>query len=234
MLIRFIFNESLALVKNNITIIAPTVLVSLISLIISSATIGNSLDLSAAHTPEEMLTMLQGVFGKILTLSIINYFLQALAHAVSIVLVREAYFKKPVSIDVAFLFTMRKIGTLFFASIITGILLFLGVFLFLVPSVLVSYFFMFTFVIILNEDLSAIESIKRSIYLVRTNILNTIMFYVHLLMLAMTVMLVSMTLAGVDRLGVVASTLVNGLYMTFVAACIMRYYIELRRVEIKT
>ncbi|MBF0537379.1 MAG: hypothetical protein HQL03_03895 [Nitrospirae bacterium] len=232
MLIRFIFIESLRLIKNNITIIAPTIIASLISLIISNLTLGGSIDLSGAKTTEEMFLMLKDIFGSLIVLSTISYFLQALAHGVTIVMVREAIFGRSISVDRALLFTLSRGGVLFFVAVVTGVLLFLGVFLFLIPSILVGYFFMFTFVIILNEDISAIGAMRRSFYMVKGNLFNSLMLFAHLCMLTVTVTIVTMAVGELGKAGVVMSTLVTGAYMSFVAASIMRLYIEIRRVEL--
>ncbi|MBF0608816.1 MAG: hypothetical protein HQL61_14860 [Magnetococcales bacterium] len=234
MLIRFIFIESLKLIKNNITVITPSVVVSLMSLIISSLTLGGSVDLSGAKTPEAMFLLLKDIFGTLMMLSVVSYFLQALAHGVTIVMVREAIFGRQISVDRALLFTLMRMDALLVVIIVAGLLMFFGVFLFLIPSILVGYFFMFTFTIVLNEDISGREAMKRSFHMVRGNIFNSLMLFAHLSMLTITVTIVTMAVGEIGKAGVVMSTLVTGTYMSFVAASITRLYIEIRRVELNT
>ncbi|MBF0316729.1 MAG: hypothetical protein HQL04_01015 [Nitrospirae bacterium] len=200
-------------------------------MIISRVTLGG-LDLSDAKTSEAMFLLLKDNLGGLFVVSVVSYFLQAIAHGVTIVMVREAIFGRSMSADRALLFTLSRLDALLFVSIVAGLLMFFGIFMFLIPSILVGYFFMFTFVIILNEDISATDAIRRSFQMVKANVFNSLMLFVHLIMLTITVTIVTMAFGGLGKAGVVMSTLVTGTYMSFVAASIMRLYIEIRRVEL--
>lgn len=168
-------------------------------------------------TPADLLSWLMGFLPALIALSvvtgIIGWIIGYIAQGIAVKFTSDTFEKGRADLQTSFNFTMSRLLSLLGASIITGILIAVGLIAFVIPGIILAIMFSLVVQTIIAEDIGALESLSRSRRLVSNRWLKT---FVLLLVLTIIVAIVG----GIA--GLIASPfgLASGLVSSIISAFI--------------
>jgi hypothetical protein len=113
------------------------------------------------------------------------------------------------------------------ASVMAGLVLFVGFMLFILPGLAISYFLMFMMVSLAVERAGPMESLRMSIAAVRRNPKDSFMLFVALLTGWLVLAVFNMLFQGIPVLGPLVSVMLTAAFMGISAVVLVRAYLEL-------
>ncbi|MBF0515903.1 MAG: hypothetical protein HQK97_02125 [Nitrospirae bacterium] len=216
-----IFAESLSAVKKNIIIIAPTIIATLINLIIASVVIGSDL---AALNEKNFEQVIVALAPRMLTISALNYFSQVITHCVTTAMALDIQNKGTCNVFDGLAAVVRKGGVILPASVIILVLMTFAIMLFFLPALLVCFAFMLTFIIIMGEDISPVVAMRKSYHTMKDNYSSSIVLFFFLSSVGITVSLLNLIFGQMLYVGVVLSLFLSGVFMSFATITLLKYY----------
>ncbi len=216
--------EGINTIKKNIIIIAPTIIASLIVLIATSILMGNDLASLDETNPEKAIMAIKPLMPRLFAISVFSYFLQAFTHCVTIAMAIDAVNTGTCNIFNGYLAALSKIGTIVPGALLILIFLTIGLMLLILPALPVCFAFMLTFIIIMNEDVNPVMAMKKSYRTMKDNFSNSIVLFFFLAALGITVSLTNMLYTQLHYIGVAASLFSTGLFMSFAAITLLKFY----------
>jgi hypothetical protein len=220
-----ILADSILLIKRNIIIVTPAIIVSLITLILSIILIGNDFFLNMPKDTSQEIALLKEVAWKLIAITITNFYLQVVAHAVTAVIAFGTLSGVKVTVQVAFSYTLKRGWRLFVAASVLGIMLFSGLILFMIPSIIAAFLFMFTFIIIIKEDKGPLESLKKSYTIVKKHMNSAFQIFLVVSIASMIFMLIKLGTAETPYLDAVFTSFLSGIMMSFSTLLLLKYYL---------
>jgi hypothetical protein len=113
------------------------------------------------------------------------------------------------------------------ASLIAGLILFIGFMLFILPGLAISYFLMFMVVSLAVERAGPMEALRLSIAVVRGNPKDSFMLFVALLTGWLVLAVFNMLFQGIPVLGPIVSVLLTAAFVGVASVVLVRAYLEL-------
>lgn len=220
-----IFKESFDLVRRNIVIIVPPIGVSVFTTLLTLLFIGagvfklSGMDAGMNTVPGAGGMMVYGFF-----FGIISMILQGLSQGMTIAMADEAMREGRCSLQYGYRRAMERVGALFVASVIFSILVSVGMMLFFIPGLIVTYIFMFTFVIIMTENRDGIEALKGSFSTVRTNLSQTFILFAALAGVGVLLSIISMFFRAIPLFGQMIVAVIMGGFFAFVSTSVLKAY----------
>ncbi|MCG6553844.1 MAG: hypothetical protein L7F77_16090, partial [Candidatus Magnetominusculus sp. LBB02] len=216
-----IFIESLAAIRKNTIIMAPTIIASLIMLIATSVFLGGRLSSIDETNPEKAVEIIKAVAPDLLIITAINYFLQVFAHCVTIVMAKDILSKGSCNVFDAYFVVLRKLFNILPASLLVLISLTLGLMLLILPALYVCFAFLLTFVIIMTEDIDPVMAMKKSYHTMKANFSSSIVLFFFLLSIGITVNILHLLVGQMLYVGVMLSLILSGAFMSFAALTLL-------------
>ncbi len=190
-----VFSEAFRVLREKPIIIVPSLLPFVWMLLISF--IGPAVILTLFYAdpyglgPEYAIPTLFGVLAGYTLFTLIFFVLYMIAAGMTVELVRQAYDESRVRFGEAFTETIGRIGHLLLATLLVGILVAVGEFLFVLPGLILLFLFWFVPQAIMVDEESGASSLGRSIQFFRENawdafilVLLSIVIYSVLLLLS--------------------------------------------------
>ncbi|MCI4625592.1 MAG: hypothetical protein L3V56_06490 [Candidatus Magnetoovum sp. WYHC-5] len=224
-----VLKESFLTIKGNLNLITPPLIISLVIAIMSEAVI----------IAEEGVNSAQGVgddrqfYTKILALIFINYILQVFSQGMVIAMAEELLAKGHYSLKGGFYKTISKLNRLLVVSFIFAVLIIVGIFLFIVPAIIVSFVFMYVFVIVMTEDITSIESFKEGFRIVKVNLGASMLIYSSLAVtgLFFTILDVALKDMEYEAIGFTISLFLLSALVSFSGVVMLKAYKELKTLK---
>ncbi len=232
-----IVKESALVVRNNLIIIIPPIIVSLFMTIIMIVLSSDSFVSMESMSPEvknpaDAAASMKGLMGVALFIGIVNLLLQVLSQGVIIAMAMEVIDRGTCSLKSGFNIMLSKLNPLMIAAVINGVLFAIGIVLLLLPSLIVSFIFMFTFVIIISEDIGAISAMKKSFALVKENISQTFLIFISLGGIGFLIVLINMVFGQIPFFGQIISAVLMGAFLSFIGVALLKAYRELQKEKV--
>jgi len=168
-------------------------------------------------TPQEILNWLPGyllaVISFALITGIIAWIIGYIAQGITIKFTSDTLEKGKANLQASFNFTMSKILSILAVSIITGILIAVGIIALVIPGIILAIMFSLVVPTIIIEDTGALESLSRSRLLVSHRWLKT---FGLLLLLYLIIGIVSGLVGLISTPFGLASTLVSSILTAFI------------------
>ncbi|MBF0554863.1 MAG: hypothetical protein HQK96_09965 [Nitrospirae bacterium] len=222
-----IFIESLHAIRKNVIVIAPTIIASLVMLIATSIFMGGDLASLDESNPDKAIMAIRAVAPRLFAISALNYFLQVFSHCVTIAMAIDIVNKGTCNVFDGYLTVLRKIGRILPASLLILIFLTFGLMLLILPALIVSFVFILTFVIIMNEAITPVMAMKKSYRTMKGNYGSSIVLFFFLLAVGITVSIVNILLGQMLYAGVALSLFLSGVFMSFAAITLLKFYMIL-------
>lgn len=232
-----ILKESVDTVKNNFIIIIPTVIVSIIIAFLSILLIGGSIASMAVigggkiDNTAAMMEAASGLMGIALVLGLISMVLGTISHGVVIAMAKEAIDTGKTSINSGINSAIDKIGHLIIAAILVSIIVMIGGFLFVLPGLIATFLLMFTFVGIIVNNYSAIEAMKRSFEIVKTNLKDSVVLFLVVIVIGFLFAIASSIFNIIPILGQLIGMALMGLFWGYISIVLVKAYDEMVKVS---
>lgn len=228
-----ILKESLDTLKNNFIIIVPTVVVSIIITILSLLLIGGGIasmpkiDVGEMDNPAAMMDAAGGLMGIALIIVIISMALGTISHGIVIAMAKEAVDTGNTSISSSFNSAIGKIRQLILSAIIVSIIVMIGTLLFCLPGLIAAFLLMFTFIGIIVSNLGALDAIKNSFELVKTNFKDSLVLFLLIIVTGFVFIITSTILSIIPILGQLIGVVIMGLFWGYISIVMVRAYNEM-------
>jgi hypothetical protein len=182
-----------------------------------SAVITIPATLSSTATPEEILAWLPGYLAAVLALAIvtgiIGWIISQITQGIGVKFTADKLEKGKADLLTSFNFTMSKLLSLLAVSIITGILIIVGMIALIIPGIILAIMFSLVVPVIIIENTGALESLSRSRLLVSHRWLKT---FGLLLLLYIIIGIVGVLVGVISIPFGVAATLVSSILAAFI------------------
>lgn len=168
-------------------------------------------------TPQEILAWLPGYFAAILTLAIvtgiIGWIISEITQGIGVKFTADTLEKGQANLMTSFDFTVSKLLSLLAVSIITGVLIVIGLIALVIPGIILAIIFSLVVPTIIIENTGALESLSRSRLLVSNRWLKT---FGLLLLLYIIVGIVSVLVGVISIPFGIAATFVSSILAAFI------------------
>jgi len=211
-----LFKESFFIVKDNTMIVFPPILASFLTNLLLILVLGS---MASAGVQQKKLSI-----SVILIVTLISFGIQSLSHAITVVMAQQALSEKRCSLKYGFNEAMKKIGPVFSAGLLIGILFTIGMMLFVIPGLAVLYVFMFTFVVIILKNLHTLEAMKKSYQIIKANITDTLFLFLSLLGTSLVMGIVGRIFLKVPLFGQIINALLMGGLFAFLAVVLVKSF----------
>lgn len=173
--------------------------------------------LPSAATPQEILNWLPGYLSAVLAIAfltgIIGWIIGYIAEGITIKFASDTLERGQANLQASFNFTISRLLSLLAVSIITGILIIIGLIAFIVPGIILAIMFSLVVPAIIIENVGALESLSRSRLLVSHRWLKT---FGLLLLLYIIIGIVTALLGLITTPFGLASPLVSSILTAFI------------------
>lgn len=167
--------------------------------------------------PEEIVAWLPGYLAAVLALAIvtgvIGWIISQITQGISVKFTADTLEKGQANLQTSFNYTLTKLLSLLAVSIVTGILIVVGLIAFVVPGIILAIMFSVAVPTIMIENKGALESLSRSRLLVSHRWLKT---FGLLILLYIIIGIVSVLVSVISTPFGVASTLVRSILAAFI------------------
>ncbi len=225
-----IFKKSVILVKNNLTIIIPTLVISMLMSVMTFLLIGGGAATVAVIEEGNMdvpSTMTTGLLSLAFLLAVISMVLGTISQGIIISMAEEAVDTGKSSIIRGLSAALAKTGQLLIAALLLSVMVTLGIMLFYLPGLIVAFLLMFTFFGIIVGNLSAIESMKNSFLIVKNNLNNTLILFVSIVVTGILFLMVASVFTFIPVLGQIIGAALMGLFWGYISIVMVMVYKEL-------
>ncbi|RMG72764.1 MAG: hypothetical protein D6710_04330, partial [Nitrospirae bacterium] len=181
MKINELVKEAFAVLKKNTILIAPSIIATLITSILG-------VSLTGMRFNEHM-------YGRFMLVGLVGFILHALSVCIILSMAMDSLGGSQPLFSRALKKSLSRFFDILIATLIISLLAALGAMFFIIPSLLVFCVFMFTYVAIMEEGLSALDALKESYRTVRANLSATVTLFIILLGIALSVQLIEIFFA---------------------------------------
>lgn len=222
---KLIFKKSIDTLKDNFIIIVPPMITSLIITLILL------LLAKSGVAPAAVTGGKTGASGQMtgmpLIVGILFLFLWSLSHSVVVAMAKEALDSGRTTFNSGIETARDKFGSLILSSFLISVIVMVTVSLFIIPGLVASFFLMFTFAGIIADHLSPLDAMKKSFTLVRSNLRDSAVIFLGIVLLGFLYAFASLILTRLPILGQLISLGVTGTFWGYISIVIVRAYHEL-------
>jgi|Deesub1362B_J571_1020462.scaffolds.fasta_scaffold00082_40 hypothetical protein len=213
--------ESFSVVKDNVSIIVPPIAASFLTYVFAMLLVGSMI--AGAVTGTKVISPLG-----IMIFIFISFLFHSVSQAITISMAEQTLSEGRCSLKRGLDIAVSRVSSVLAAGIILGILSTVGMMLFILPGLLVAYFFMFTFVIVVLEEAGSIEALKESFRVVKTNLTDSLRVFLSIAGIGLLLWIVSRIFMVVPLLGGIINAILMGGFLSFVSVVLVKTYRELQ------
>ncbi len=196
--------------KKNYIIFVPTIAVMAIMFVLSLILIGVG-------------AMMAGVF----LISIIGMILGLFAHGMTIGMAKEAIDTGSTSLASGINIAVSRFVPLLIAAIVVGIIVTIGLLLLIIPGLIAAFLLMFTFVAIVVDNMGAVEAMKKSFEVIKSQLSDAIILFIALIVVGVIFIIANMILNVIPFLGQLLGMILMGIFTGYISVVIVMAYKEL-------
>ncbi|MBI5640976.1 MAG: hypothetical protein HZA17_11170 [Nitrospirae bacterium] len=227
-----IFKDSIEVSKKNAVIFVPTVAVMIVIFILSLILVGAgilSMGITggAMQSPAGMMSSIGALMGGVVLIGIAGTVLGLFAHGMTVGMVNEVFEKGSTSINGGISIAMSRFAQLLVGAVLVGLAVAVGMMLLLIPGLIAAFFLMFTFIIVVVDNMGAVDAMKRSIDLVKKNLSDMVIFFIAVMAAGVVFGILNMILNVIPLLGQLLSMALMGLFGGYISVVMMKVYREL-------
>jgi len=219
-----IYTQAKNIIIENPSITLPPIAVAILSGIFSYFMKGirpSLFFLNPAH--------LGAFFGAVFLFSIAIGILGLIASGVTITMCYDVLSNGKTSLGRGFEKVMEKLLDIVVAAILMGIIVVVGFILFIIPGLLAMLFLMFTLVIVIVDDASASDAIRKSYMKVKENIGNVLIFIIVAFIVFLIVGIIGKIIEKIPLIGMILlSPIISGATTAYLNAALTIFYLHLR------
>jgi hypothetical protein len=226
-----IFKESVEVSKKNYIIFVPTVAVALVMTVLTLIMVGTgmvSMGLTGGgtHSPGTMMPLLGAMIGGLFIVAVFGIILGLLTHGMTVGMAKEAVETGSTSLQSGLSIAMGRFGQLVVASILVGIVVFIGFMLLFITGLIATFFLMFTFASVIVDNAGAIEAMKKSYATVKANLNDSIVFFIGMIAVGVVFAVANAILNVIPVLGQLLGMALMGALGGYISVVIVKVYME--------
>lgn len=185
--------------------------------------------LSSTATPQELLNWLPGFLSAILTIAfltgIVGWVIGSIAQGIAVKFASDALEDKQTTLLSSFNFTLSRLLSLLAVSVITGILIALGLIALIIPGIILAIMFSLVVPTIIIENIGALESLSRSRELVNCRWLKTFgVLFLFQIIIGIVGSIISVLTGSLGLVGSVASSILVAFIQPILPIGLTLYY----------
>ncbi len=226
MVVSKILKESFNLLKKENVLITPSIIATLLTSILGIMVVGGGGMMAikgAMNNDPKTMSMLP----YFLITGLIGFIIQSFSVCITLYMADDLMANRELSFGSSFSKTMKQFMNIFTASITIAFLVSLGIMFFLIPSLIFTYIFMFTFVIIVLKGSTAFNAMKESFSIIKANLSETLTLFLVLFALGFAVRIVAAFFGAIPVLGIIINVFFSSAFVAFSAISVMFAYREL-------
>jgi hypothetical protein len=223
-----IIREGYEILKGNVILIVPPVVVSVIMTFLMLAILGGAM-MKAGRM--EMPSVGGGFFIYTFLVAVLSFVLHSFSQGMTIAMIDDILRKGECSLKTGFDRALSRISSLIGGGLIMGVLVALGMAVFFIPGLVVAFFLMFTFVSIVMDEEGAIGGLKASFMTVKNNLGSALSIFIVVIGIGLLVGIINAVFGMIPFLGHLVSLVIMGGFFSFVAAVLVLTYRELNPTE---
>ncbi|GMT48165.1 MAG: hypothetical protein IEMM0007_1731 [bacterium] len=226
-----LLKESFVLIREHTVVIMPPVFVSFIIGCLSIVIIGMRM---TAMEPDAVGELGRGmpdlIFAKSV-LSVVGWVFYGFAQGMVASMMVELEDKGQTSIRSGFSRANEMVVSLMVAGFIVGVLLLPGFsfVLFIIPGLIITFIFIFTFVVIMLEKRGPVDAIKRSVQIVISNLSDTLKLFAAIIGIGFFLMIIGVILNKLSLIGILVSMALTGAYMGYTYVVFIKAYQKFKK-----
>lgn len=224
-----ILKESFEVSKKNLVIFMPTVAVAIITFVLLIIFLGGSIATVAIKGGDPSAAAVSGMMGGAFIVAVIALLLGFLAYAMTVAMADEALSKGSTTFDTGMEKAKASLVNVLIASVLVGIVVGIGFVLLVIPGLVAIFFLIFTLPAIVLDDLGAVDGMKRSYEIVKSNIGDVIILIVAIFGLGVVMAIISGIINLVPMLGQLVSMLLSGAFGGYLTVVLVRVYRQFTR-----
>ena len=222
------FKDSIEVAKKNPLIFVPTVAVGLVmavlKLVLISAGMMTAGTMGGTGSPAGAMGAVGAMLGLAALLSIIGMILGLIAHGMTVGMASEAIEKGTASLENGISIVTSRLAQLIVAAVLVGIAVGVGLMLLVIPGIIAAFFFVFTFVIVIAENATAVDAMKKSVELVKSHLNDMVIFFIIVIGASILVGIVNMVISFIPVLGPLVASVLMGILGGLITIAIVKVY----------
>jgi len=229
-----ILKEGIEVSKKNYIIFLPTVAVAVVMavlalIIVGAGAVSTGLMGRGMQSPGAFMSLLGAMAGGFFATAFIGMILGLVAHGMTVGMAKEALDTGTTSLSSGLSVVVSRLGQLFVASLLVGVIVFMGFMLLFVPGLVASFFLMFTFVSVIVDNAGAVEAMKKSYATVRANMNDSVVFFIAMIAVGAVFAIANMVVGVIPVLGQLIGLAIMGVFGGYASLVIVRVYTEMER-----
>ncbi len=227
-----IFKEGIEVSKKNYIIFVPTVAAMVVMFVLTLILVGGgmlSIGLMGAgrYSPGAIPSSFGALMGGMFLVMIIGMILGLFAHGMTVGMAKEAIDTGATSINSGINIAMSRFAPLLIAAILVGIIVAIGSVLLVIPGLIAAFLLMFTFVVIVVDNIGAVEAMKKSFETVKSHLGDAVIFFIAMIVIGLVFGIVRMVLNVIPVLGQLLGMALMGIFGGYISVVMVKVYREL-------
>lgn len=227
-----IFKNGIEVSKKNYIIFVPSIAVMVIMFVVSLILIGGgmaSMGLMSGgmRLPGAMMPAFGAMMIGAFLVGIIAMILELFAHGMTVGMAKEAIDTGSTSLSNGINIAVSRFVPLLIAAIVVGIIVTIGLLLLIIPGLIAAFLFMFTFVAIVVDNMGAVEAMKKSFEVIKSQLSDAIILFITLIVVGVIFTIANMILNVIPLLGQLLGMILMGIFGGYISVVIVMAYREL-------
>ena len=223
-----IFKDSIEVAKKNPLIFVPTIAVGLVMAVLKLVLISGGMMtagmMGGVGSTVGVMGAVGGMLGLAALLSIVGMILGLFAHGMTVGMASEAIDKGATSLESGVSVVTSRLAQLIVAAVLVGIAVGVGMMLLIIPGIIAAFFFIFTFVIVIAENVTAVDAMKKSVELVKSHLNEMVIFFIVVIGASIVVGILNMVISFIPVLGPLVGSVLMGILGGLITIAIVKVY----------
>lgn len=222
------FKDSIEVAKKNPLIFVPTVVVGLVMAVLSMAIIGGAMTtagmMGGMGSPVGAMGAVGAAMGLVALLSIVGTIVGLIAHGMTVAMAQEAIANGTTSLNTGISVVTSRLVQLVVAAVLVGLAVGIGMMLLVIPGIIAAFLFMFTFVIVIADNIPAVDAMKKSFELVTSNFSDLVILFIAVIGIGVVISIINMMFRVIPVVGPLAGSLLMGILWGYITIVIVKVY----------
>jgi hypothetical protein len=219
------FRAGLDVLKQYPVMVLPPLVVQVIVAVLTALFVGSAVTAVVIGGGAGLVGAFFGGFFFVLLVGVLSL----IASAVTVVMARDALGAREPSIGDALAVVLGRLVDVLVASVVVMVVVGIGMLLLVLPGVVAAFFLIFTLPAVLLDSRSGLDAIKRSVTLVKDNLVEVVLFVIGCLLVGVAFAIVSAVLGRIPLLGHLVTGVAAGIAIAYVSIVAVRVYQTLPR-----
>lgn len=225
------FRDSLEVAKKNPLVFVPAVAVGLVMAVLTMAVIGGAMTtagmMGGMGSPAGAMGAVGAAMGLAALLGIVGMIAGLVAHGMTVAMAQEAIATGTTTLGTGLSVVSSRLVQLIVAAVLVGLAVSIGMLLLVIPGIIAAILFMFTFVIIIADNVPAVDAMKKSFELVKSNLGDLAILFIAMIGIGIVVSIVSRLFGIIPVVGQLAGSFLSGILWGYMTIVVVKVYGEL-------